>query len=203
MRIGLFGGTFDPPHHGHLLAASDAFEALALDRLVWIPAAQQPLKVGAQTATAADRLTMVQLAIAGDSRFAVDPIEIERAGLSYTVDTLEAFSLEYPGDELVLLVGADVITTFGKWRSPQRIVELARLAILHRAVDGGTVETAAVTGAIRAVTGGDRPAPVVLDTRRVDISSTEIRERALAGRSLHGFVPDAVARYISEHALYR
>lgn len=203
MRIGLFGGTFDPPHHGHLLAASDAFEALALDRLVWIPAAQQPLKVGAQSATAADRLTMVQLAIAGDNRFAVDPIEIERAGLSYTVDTLEAFHREFPGDELVLLVGADVITTFGKWRSPQRISELSRLAILPRAVEGGAVEKAAVAGAIRAVTGGDAPAPVVLDTRRVDISSTEIRERVLAGRSLHGFVPDAVARYISEHALYR
>ncbi len=203
MRIGLFGGTFDPPHHGHLLAASDAFEALALDRLVWIPAAQQPLKVGAQSATAADRLTMVQLAIAGDPRFDVDPIEIERAGLSFTVDTLEAFSREYPGDELVLLVGADVMATFGKWRSPRRIVELARLAILHRAVDGEAVEKAAVSGAIRAVTGGDLPAPVVLDTRRVDISSTEIRERALAGRSLHGFVPDAVARYISERALYR
>lgn len=203
MRIGLFGGTFDPPHHGHLLAASDAFEALALDRLVWIPAAQQPLKVGAQSATAADRLTMVQLAIAGDPRFDVDPIEIERAGLSFTVDTLETFSREYPGDELVLLVGADVMATFGRWRSPRRIVELARLAILHRAVDGEAVEKAAVAGAIRAVTGGDLPAPVVLDTRRVDISSTEIRERVLAGRSLHGFVPDAVARYISERALYR
>ena len=203
MRIGLFGGTFDPPHHGHLLAASDAFEALALDRLVWVPTAQQPLKVGAQSASATDRLTMVRTAIEDDPRFEVDAIEIERAGLSFTVDTVEAFARKYRGDELLVLLGADVLATFDKWRTPRRIAELARLAILQRSSDGGTVETAAVVGAIRAVTGTDLPAPLLLDTRRVDLSSTEIRERARAGRSLHGFVPDAVARYIREHALYR
>lgn len=203
MRIGLFGGTFDPPHHGHLLAASDAFEALALDRLVWIPAAQQPLKQGTETASATDRLAMVRLAVGEDPRFTVDSIEIERAGLSYTVDTVEAFTGRYPGDELVLLLGEDVLATFAKWREPRRIVSLARVAIMHRAVNGGAVEKAAVVGAIRAVTGDDLPAPVVLDTRRVDLSSTEIRERARGGRSLHGYVPDAVARYVREHALYR
>lgn len=203
MRIGLFGGTFDPPHHGHLLAASDAFEALQLDRLVWIPASQQPLKVGAMCATAADRLAMVRLAVGDDSRFEVDSIEIERAGLSYTVDTVEAFSGRYPGDDLVVLLGADVLSTFAKWREPRRIASMARLAILHRAVNGGAVEKAAVAGAVRAITGDDLPAPVVLDTRRVDLSSTEIRERVRQGRSLHGYVPDAVARYVREHALYR
>ena len=203
MRIGLFGGTFDPPHHGHLLAASDAFEALQLDRLVWIPASQQPLKVGSRSATAADRLAMVRLAVGDDPRFEVDAIEIERAGLSFTVDTVEAFSGRYPGDELVVLLGADVMSTFAKWREPRRIASMARLAILHRAVSGGAVEKAAVVGAIRAITGDDLPAPVVLDTRRVDLSSTEIRERARQGRSLHGYVPDAVARFVREHALYR
>ncbi len=203
MRIGLFGGTFDPPHHGHLLAASDAFEALQLDRLVWIPASQQPLKVGAMCATAADRLAMVRLAVGDDSRFEVDSIEIERAGLSYTVDTVEEFAGRYPGDDLVVLLGADVLSTFAKWREPRRIASMARLAILHRAVNGGAVEKAAVAGAVRAITGDDLPAPVVLDTRRVDLSSTEIRERVRQGRSLHGYVPDAVARYVREHALYR
>ncbi len=203
MRIGLFGGTFDPPHHGHLLAASDAFEALQLDRLVWIPASQQPLKVGAMCATAADRLAMVRLAVGDDSRFEVDSIEIERAGLSYTVDTVEAFAGRYPGDDLVVLLGADVLSTFAKWREPRRIASMARLAILHRAVNGGAVEKAAVAGVVRAITGDDLPAPVVLDTRRVDLSSTEIRERVRQGRSLHGYVPDAVARYVREHALYR
>lgn len=203
MRIGLFGGTFDPPHHGHLLAASDAFEALALDRLVWVPAAQQPLKQGTESASAADRLAMVRLVVGDDPRFTVDSIEIDRAGLSYTVDTVEAFAGRHPGDELILLLGADVLATFAKWREPRRIASLARVAIMHRAVNGGAVEKAAVVGAIRAVTGDDLPAPVVLDTRRVDLSSTEIRERARGGRSLHGYVPDAVARYVREHALYR
>ncbi|HNV77682.1 MAG TPA: nicotinate (nicotinamide) nucleotide adenylyltransferase [Gemmatimonadaceae bacterium] len=203
MRIGLFGGTFDPPHHGHLLAASDAFEALALDRLIWIPAAEQPLKQGTQSASAADRLAMVRLLVGDDARFAVDPIEIERAGLSYTVETVEALRGRFPGDELVLLLGTDVLATFARWREPRRIASLARVALLHRAVDGGAVEKAAVVGAVRAVTGDDLPAPVVLDTRRVDVSSTEIRERARDGRSLHGYVPDAVARYVREHALYR
>jgi len=203
VRIGLFGGTFDPPHHGHLLAASDAFEALQLDRLVWIPASQQPLKVGSRSATAADRLAMVRLAVGDDPRFEVYAIEIERAGLSFTVDTVEAFSGRYPGHELVVLLGADVMSTFAMWREPRRIASMARLAILHRAVNGGAVEKAAVAGAVRAITGDDLPAPVVLDTRRVDLSSTEIRERVRQGRSLHGYVPDAVARYVREHALYR
>jgi len=203
VRIGLFGGTFDPPHHGHLLAASDAFEALALDRLIWIPAAEQPLKQGTQSASAADRLAMVRLLVGDDARFAVDPIEIERAGLSYTVETVEALRGRFPGDELVLLLGTDVLATFARWREPRRIASLARVALLHRAVHGGAVEKAAVVGAVRAVTGDDLPAPVVLDTRRVDVSSTEIRERARDGRSLHGYVPDAVARYVREHALYR
>ncbi|MCC6929521.1 MAG: nicotinate (nicotinamide) nucleotide adenylyltransferase [Gemmatimonadaceae bacterium] len=203
MRIGLFGGSFDPPHLGHLLAASDAFEALELDRLVWIPASQQPLKVGVACASAADRLAMVRLAVGDDPRFAVDAIEIERPGLSFTVDTVEAYSGRYPGDDLVVLLGADVMSTFAKWREPRRIASMARLAILHRTVGGEAVEKAAVAGAIRAITGDDLPAPVVLDTRRVDLSSTEIRERARQGRSLHGYVPDAVARYVREHALYR
>jgi nicotinate-nucleotide adenylyltransferase len=203
VKIGLFGGTFDPPHLGHLLVASDAFEALALDRLVWIPAAQQPLKVGATATSPADRLAMVRLAVQGDARFTVDAIEIERSGLSFTVETVESYRSHYPGDEIVLLVGADVLPSFGKWREPRRIAELARIAILNRLVDGNAVETAGLVGAVRAITGDDLPAPLVLDTRRVDLSSTEIRGRARAGRSLHGFVPDTVARYIGERALYR
>ncbi len=150
---------------------------------------------------------MVQLMTAGDERFRVDAIEIDRAGLSFTVETLEAYSKSSPDDERFLLLGTDVVQTFAKWKAPRRIAALARLAILDRSLGngaaGGTVEKAAVVGAIRAVTGDDVPAPVMLDTRRVDLSSTEIRERARAGRSLHGFVPDTVARYIGEHALYR
>lgn len=203
MRIGLFGGTFDPPHTGHVLAASDAYEALSLDRLLFVPAAQQPLKKGLHHATADDRMAMVRLLSEGDPRFDVDAIEIERSGLSYSVETLEAFASRFPGDERFLLVGADVVATFAMWRAPRRIAELARLTVLQRETKGKAVEKAALVGALRAITGDDLPAPLVLDTRRVDVSSTEIRERVRLDRSLHGFVPDAVARYITERGLYR
>jgi nicotinate-nucleotide adenylyltransferase len=203
VRIGLFGGTFDPPHNGHLLVASDAVESLGLDRLIFVPAAQQPLKSAGRSAPAADRLAMVRTVVEGDDRFDVDAIEIERGGLSFTVDTLETLAARCPSDTRFLILGADAAVSFAKWRAPRRIAELARLAIVRRSADSADVETAALVGAVRATTGDDLPAPVVLDMRRVDISSTEIRERVRAGRSLHGFVPDAVARYIAERGLYK
>lgn len=190
MRLGILGGSFDPPHVGHLLAAGDAFDALDLDRLVFIPAATQPLKQGLLAATAAQRLAMVELLVAGDPRFAVDPIEIDRAGLSYTVDTLEAYAARYPAAERFFLVGADVLGSFGKWREPARITRLARLTVLQRA------------GESRALPPLPQE-PLVLQTRRIDVSSTEIRERVRAGKSIHGFVPDAVAAYIAAERLYR
>lgn len=190
MRLGILGGSFDPPHLGHLLAAGDAFEALALDRLIFVPAAAQPLKQGLASATPAQRLAMARLLAGDDPRFEVDSIEIDRDGLSYTVDTLEAYAARYPAAERFFLVGADVLGSFGKWREPERITRLARLTVLQR------------TGEIRAL-----PAlpgePLVLQTRRIDVSSTEIRERVRAGMSIHGFVPEAVAAYIAAERLYR
>jgi nicotinate-nucleotide adenylyltransferase len=208
VRIAFFGGTFDPPHVGHMLAASDAFEGLALDQLVFIPAAQQPLKVGSTVAPAADRARMLELAIGGDARFAMDAVEIARAGLSFTVETLETLAVQGPSDDRFLLLGADVLESFPRWREPRRIAQLARLAILRRvsalATGSGEVPSAAaIVARLRSVIGDDLPAPVVLDTRRVDVSSTEIRDRARAGRSLRGFVADAVGQYIDAHGLYR
>lgn len=190
MRLGILGGSFDPPHLGHLLAAGDAFEALALDRLVFIPAAAQPLKQGLATAPAAHRLAMVHLLVGGDPRFAVDPIEIDRDGLSYTVDTLEAYAATHPAAERFFLVGADVLSSFGRWREPERITQLAQLTVLQRA---GELRELPPLGA----------APLVLQTRRIDISSTEIRERVRAGKPIHGFVPESVAAYIAAERLYR
>src|SRR4051812_39982917 len=118
MRIGLLGGSFDPPHNGHLLAAGDAFDALALDRLVFIPAAVQPLKVGQGATPAEHRLAMVRLLVEGDPRFVVDAIEMDRGGLSYTVDTLLTLASQWPGDELFWLIGADVLASFSKWHDP-------------------------------------------------------------------------------------
>jgi nicotinate-nucleotide adenylyltransferase len=208
VRLGLFGGTFDPPHVGHLLAASDAFEALALDCLLLIPAAQQPLKVGRASAPAEHRLAMLRLAAGGDARLRVDALEIDRRGLSFTVDTLEEYARRDPDAQRFLLVGADVLETFAQWRSPERILALATLAILERGEDGVTPESREEWVPVR--TGRNQADGTTtsararrLRTRRVDVSSTEIRARVRDGRPLTGFVPDAVAAYIREHGLYR
>jgi len=196
VRIGLLGGSFDPPHNGHLPAAGDAYDALSLDRLVFIPTAVQPLKARQTVAPASQRLAMVRALAEGDSRFDVSTIEIDRGGLSYTVDTLTALAEQWPHAELFWLVGADVIGSFAKWRDPARIAELANLVVLTRTGNG---------------MGEDRPpdlsslpgAPRALPSRRIDISSTEIRERVRAGKSIRGFVPDAVADLIAAERLYR
>jgi nicotinate-nucleotide adenylyltransferase len=202
VRLGIFGGTFDPPHLGHLLAAVDAYERLGLDRLVFVPAAQQPLKAGTASSAPEHRLAMVRLLAGDDPRFAVDPIEIERAGLSYTVDTLAAFERRYPDDERYFIVGADAFGTLARWREPARVLRLARLVVLRRAPNGGDEAPAGMPAPAlpRAEPGME---PLSLETRRVDVSSTEVRARVRAGRSIRGFVPDAVAAYIERARLYR
>lgn len=195
MRLGIFGGTFDPPHVGHLLAASDAIEHLELDRLVLVPAAIQPLKVGRVTAPGDHRLAMVRLTVGADPRLEADSVELDRDGLSYTVDTLRDFAGRYPSAELFFLVGADVLSSFAQWRDPHTILELATLAVMVRGADSdGTVLEVDAALAERAT---------FIPTRRIDVSSTEIRDRVRSGRSIHGFVTDAVAEYISSHGLYR
>jgi nicotinate-nucleotide adenylyltransferase len=197
VRLGIFGGTFDPPHVGHLLAASDAFEHLALDRLFLVPVAAQPLKTGRVTAAAAHRLAMVRLTIGSDPRLEADPVEVDRDGLSYTVDTLREFSRRFPSSEIFFLVGADVLSSFAQWRDPHTILELATLAVMRRADSGEGEGVDAEMDAELARRASFIP------TRRIDVSSTEIRDRVRSGRSIHGFVTDAVAEYIGAHGLYR
>lgn len=193
VRLGILGGTFDPPHVGHLLAASDAVEALGLDRLLFIPAAVQPFKSGRVEASPAERLRMLQLMVGDDPRFAVDSIEIDREGLSYTVDTLAALSARDPGARRFLLIGEDLAGQIESWREPRRIAALAEIVVLSRGGSAG----AGSAPAIPAI-------PVTrIATRRVDVSSTEIRARVRAGRSIHGFVTDAVADFIRSAGLYR
>lgn len=188
MRIGVFGGTFDPPHVGHLLAASDAYDALQLDKVLFIPAAAQPLK-SAIVASPGDRFAMVQRLVGDDPRFAADPIEIERGGLSFTVDTLRALRERWKTDAdlaLVLLLGSDAVASLPRWRDPEQVAALAELVVLNRAGSRGAGSVG------RAI-----------DTRRVDVSSTEIRARVAAGQSIRGFVPEPVAAYIEGRRLYR
>ena len=190
MRLGIFGGTFDPPHLGHLLVAIDAFEALSLTRLVFVPTGRQPLKADVVTAPAAARLAMMHRLVSDDPRFGVDSVEIDRDGLSFTIDTLKAFAARDPEAERFFLLGADAWRSFPRWRSPDEIMRLATVVVLTRGGDP-----------IGPASAGLR-APRVLPTRRIDISSTEIRSRVRAGLSLRGFVPEAVREYIEENGLY-
>ena len=192
MRIGIFGGTFDPPHVGHLLLAADARDALNLDHLIFVPASSQPLKANTPAvASPQDRLEMVRLIVSDDANYQVDEAEIARKGLSYTVDTLEHLSARYRGAKLFLLLGQDALESFEQWKNPERIRELATLAVMQRSGQGRP----RVDNQSRGV--------VTVSTRRVDVSSTEIRERLRAGKSIKGFVPESVERFIDARGLYR
>jgi nicotinate-nucleotide adenylyltransferase len=192
VRIGVFGGTFDPPHVGHLLVASDARETLKLDRLIFVPTGVQPFKAHTPpVASGQDRLEMLRLAVADDANYVVDDAEINRKGLSFTVDTLEHLSERHPSAQLFLLLGEDLLASFEQWRNPARIRELATLAAVRRAGPTSSgVEPAA-------------PGVLMVSTRRVDVSSTEVRERLRAGKSIKGFVPESVERFIDARGLYR
>jgi nicotinate-nucleotide adenylyltransferase len=203
VRLGLFGGTFDPPHVGHLLAASDAYEALHLDRVVFIPAASQPFKQGDVAASSSERLAMLRQLVGDDARFTVDPIEIDRGGLSYTVDTLDAYAARHPASERFLLIGEDLAAQIATWHQADRIATLAQVIVLARGLDADVSSGHGDHGASPSTR--ERPAvPLVrIATRRVDVSSSEIRERVRAGLSLRGFVTEAVADYIRAATLYR
>ena len=189
MRLGVYGGTFDPPHLGHLLPVIDAAEQLELDGVRFVPASTQPLKVGRASASPADRLAMTERLVQGIPGFTVDPAEIDRPGLSYTVDTLAGLAEANPGAELFLLLGADAYALFDKWREPERIRTLATVVVMVR---GDSALPPDARGEVQ-----------VLQSRRVDISSTELRARVRDGRTIRGFVPDAVADYVAERRLYR
>lgn len=195
---GVFGGTFDPIHLAHLALAEAAREAADLERVLFVPAALPPHKVGVEITPATDRLAMVELAVAGNPAFAVSRLELDRAGPSYTADTLEALAADPRTGELSLILSAETFLQLPRWHDPDRIVALARLIVAPR--DGypgaGPEFLADHFGAtpVRAT---------FLDGPRLRISASELRGRAAAGHSLRYLVPDAVAAYIGDHSLYR
>ena len=203
----MMGGTFDPPHVGHLLAASDACDHLQLDRLVFVPAAQQPLKRHQESAPPEHRLRMVELMAAGDARFEVDAIEVERSGLSFTVDTLAEYARRFPDSERFFLLGVDAFALLDQWRDAARVVGLAHFVVMKRVAGSQStdddVSLDEVTRRIREIGGAGAASPEVMDLRRIDVSATEIRERVRSGRAIRGFVSDAVAQYIEFNGLYR
>lgn len=185
MRLGVLGGSFDPIHNAHLVVAQLAREQLGLDRVHLMVAAEQPLKTG-HGCGAKDRLAMVERAVAGLPGLVADGRELGRTGPSYMVDTLRSLRGEFPEAELVLILGADALAGFERWHEPAAIRELARLAVCRR--------------------GGDALPPgadLEVDVPRLDLSSTAIRARLAAGLGVRGWVPDAVADYLSGLRLSR
>lgn len=203
MRLGLFGGTFDPPHIGHLIVAQDALEALRLDRVLFILAGAPPHKLNQVVTPAAVRLEMLEAALGDDQRFAIETLELDRTGPSYTVDTAAALLAKYPGADLFLLLGADQFREFDMWREPGRLAELVSLVVLSRDGAAGGAGAARADGpaASPAETAGNFGAQYV-NVTRIDISSTAIRRRSAAGESIRYLVPAGVATYLSEHRVY-
>lgn len=197
MRIGILGGTFDPPHDGHLLIARVAQSQLLLDRALFAPAGVQPLKPDRRVTPAEQRAEMVRLAIAGEPGFELCRIDLDRPGPHYTVDLLRIASGVYPGAELWFLAGGDSLADLLRWRDPQQIIELARLAVVRR--PGSQPDWTALDAALPDLRGRID----WIDAPPIDISGTEIRRRVRAGEPIDELAPAAVVQYIVEKGLYR
>jgi nicotinate-nucleotide adenylyltransferase len=196
-RIGLFGGTFDPPHLAHLVLAERAREQLALDRVIWMPTGRPPHKRGKTLAPSADRLRMTRLAVRGNRAFTVSTFETRRRGASYTIETLRALANDHPGAELFLVIGEDSLDDFNDWREPESILALATLAVAPRPA------SLARTPRRSPRPRGRRPRALWIEAPSLDISSSAIRARARTGDSLRYLVPDPVAAYVARRGLYR
>lgn len=192
MNIGIFGGTFNPPHNGHLIIGEHVRERMRLDRILFIPSAISPHKQREETVSSRDRLEMVRLAIQGNERFAFSDVEIVRGGVSYTVDTLQELCRTHPRDHFHLLIGLDNLPEFHSWKDPQRILELADVVVMSRPdFTPHSVDPAIV----REVTTCTVP--------EIGISSREIRRRVKEGKSIRYLVPPDVEGYIRKRGLYR
>jgi nicotinate-nucleotide adenylyltransferase len=206
----VFGGSFNPIHFGHLLVADEVCEALRLDRLLLVPAAQPPHKPLTELAPAADRYRMTALAVREHPRFEVSDVEVTRSGPSYTVDTLTALR---DRGQLLLIIGSETFLDLLNWRDPQRVVTLARLVVIPRNGMGFDPDAPAAVKVLRELglpgfapavgEPSDGAAPLLLHAASLPISGSDLRRRAREGRSLAFRMPDAVAAYLREHHLYR
>jgi nicotinate-nucleotide adenylyltransferase len=197
MRVGILGGTFNPPHLGHLIAAQEAYRELELDQVLLIPAGTPPHKPVEDEPGARHRLELCRLAIGDDERFSVSDIELQRDGPSYTVDTLQILRNHASSNDLFLILGGDIAAGLPKWHEPERVLELATVAIAKRR---GTAREA-VEEALAELKGGERAR--FFQMPRIGISSTMVRRRVRCGQSIRYFVPDGVKQYIETHGLYR
>jgi nicotinate-nucleotide adenylyltransferase len=189
MKLGLFGGSFDPVHLGHLLVAQAACEELGLDRMFFIPAAQSPFKPGQQPMPGAMRLRMLRLALAGKSAYEVDAQELERGGVSYTIDTVRDYGRRFAGAELFYLIGADHVAKLPQWREAAELARLVEFAVIPRPGEAAVAFPAPFRG--RRLAGFP-----------LGVSSSEIRSRARGGLPLEPLVPAAVAEVVRNNGLY-
>lgn len=194
--IGVLGSAFNPPHLGHLALAQEALWQLGLEEVVLMPTGEAPHKRILDDPGRELRLTMTRLAAADDARFGVSALEVERDGPSYTYETLELLAQERPDTDLVFVMGADAAVGLESWKRPERVVELARLAVARRA----GVSDADVAAAMRSLAAEGRA--TILEMPQFGVSSSAVRERAAAGRPLRYLVPEPVARFIEEKGIY-
>lgn len=199
-RIGIYGGTFDPVHVGHLILAEQCREACELDEVWFVPAARPPHKQGAAISAPAARVAMLEFALAGNPAFRISRVELDRSdqGLSYTVTTLEVLAREDSSRELFLLIGADSVRELPTWRNPERILELATVVGVNRGRDHVTE----APGIIQSLGRGE-PRLKWVTMPAIELSSTEIRQRVAAGQSIRYRVPRSVEVYIEQAGLYR
>ena len=199
MKVALLGGTFNPPHLAHLLCASEAADQLGLDRVVLMPASTPPHKEVPDDPGPEVRLRLCELAAAADDRLEVSRLELDRGGSSFTVDTLRELHARNPEHELIFIVGGDMAVSLPTWKEPRAVLELARLAIAERS---GALRRDVIER-LTAEYGEDVTDRLeFFDMPRMDISSSEIRRRVAAGRTIRYLVPDAVAEHVERHGLY-
>ncbi|HEX9656973.1 MAG TPA: nicotinate-nucleotide adenylyltransferase [Bacteroidota bacterium] len=191
MKTGIFGGTFDPPHTGHLIVAEHMREAAGLDRIIFVPSAISPHKQHQVTSSPTHRLAMLRLSIADHPPFAVSSSEIERGGISFTIDTLMNLREIFVDDALSLIIGMDNLVDFQEWKEPKKILEVAQLLVMTRPDVEAATSPSLPKGAFSVY-----PVPAI------DLSSREIRRRVSEGLSVHYMVPPAVEAYIKNHQLY-
>jgi len=195
-RIGVLGGTFDPVHNGHLYIANAFRMALDLERVVWIPAGRPPHKTGQIVSSDRDRLAMLDIALAGSATDQIDTIDTERAGPSYTADTLEILAERFAPARLFFLMGEDSLRDLPTWHDPERLLRAAELAVAAR--PGVDADLKAVARRVPAV----KERVHLVPTEEIAISSSEIRRRVAEHQSIQGLVPAAVEAYIRDHDLY-
>ncbi len=199
MRTGILGGTFDPPHFGHLLLGVNALEEAGLDRVVLMPSGCSYLKKDREVSPAEDRLNMVKLSVEGDSRFEVSDLEIRRGGNTYTADTVQEWHSLYPSDKIFFITGADTLVMMEKWIRPGEIFSGCTILAAVRE----DTHREALNEAKRRYGEKYGADIILLNAPRVDISASLVRERIRAGKSIRYYVPEPALKYLVEHSLYQ